>query len=229
MAKRFYKSVSTQEKDGQFHILLDKRILKTPGKKTFCLPTLALAEEVAKEWDAQTEKIEPAKMPLTRLLNVALEQTPERRPDLLEEARRYTSTDLLCYRAPEPRILVERQSEGWNKWLAWAKTKGVDLISTQSLIATVQPERSYDAVTAYAEALDDIHLTLFLHFTAIFGSVVLAMAVMEKKLSAGAAFDLSRLDIAYQNELWGTDEEAAEIANDLRRETVRLGEILELM
>jgi chaperone required for assembly of F1-ATPase len=229
MAKRFYKSVSTQEKEGQFHILLDERVLKTPGKKPFSLPTSALAHEVAKEWDAQTEKIEPSKMPLTRLLNVALEQTPTRRPDLLDEARRYTSTDLLCYRAPNPRILVERQSKGWDEWLAWAKTKGIDLISTQSLIATVQPERSYDAVTAYADGFDDIHLTLFLHFIAIFGSVVLAMAVMESQLSSGEAFDLSRLDIAYQNELWGEDEEAAEIANDLRRETVRLGEILELM
>ena len=229
MAKRFYKSVSTQEIEGQFHILLDERVLKTPGKKAFRVPSFALAQEVAKEWDAQTDKIEPSKMPLTRLLNVALEQTPSRRPDLIEEARRYTSTDLLCYRAPEPRILVERQSDGWDEWLAWAKSQGVDLISTQSLIAIVQPESAYEAVTAYAEGLDDIKLTLFLHLIAIFGSVILAMAVMEKRLSAESAFDLSRLDVAYQNELWGEDEEAAEIARELRRETTRLGEILEMM
>lgn len=229
MAKRFYKSVSTEQKDGGFNVLLDGRVLKTPGKMRFSLPTERLANEVAKEWDAQTDKIEPSNMPLTRLLNVALEQTPSRRPDLLEEARRYTSTDLLCYRAPEPRILVERQSEGWDEWLAWAKSRGIDLISTQSLIAIVQPESAYEAILDYAESLDDIRLTLFLHFTAVFGSVVLAMAVMENALSAEGAFDLSRLDILYQNELWGEDEEASEVAKDLRHETARLGAILELI
>ncbi|CAM3674095.1 ATP12 family chaperone protein [Litorimonas haliclonae] len=229
MANRFYKSVSTREISGRFHVLLDERVLKTPGKMAFCLPTELLAKAVAKEWDAQTDKIEPAKMPVTRLLNVALEQTPSRRPELLEEAKRYTSTDLLCYRAPEPRILVERQSEGWDGWLAWAKSRGVDLVSTQSLIATVQPESAYDSIAAYAEGLDDIRLTLFMHFTAVFGSVVLAMAVIEKALTAGEAFDLSRLDILYQNELWGEDEEAAEIARDLRNETVSLGTVLDLL
>lgn len=229
MANRFYKSVSTRGEDGQFEVLLDERVLKTPGKMAFVLPTEPLAEAVAKEWDAQTDKIDPAKMLLTRLLNVALEQTPSRRPDLLEEAKRYTSTDLLCYRAPEPRILVERQSESWDEWLAWAKSKGVDLVSTQSLIAIVQPDSTYEAVASYAESLENIRLTLFLHFTAIFGSVVLAMAVMEKKLSAGEAFDLSRLDVTYQNELWGEDEEAAEIAKELREETVHLGTVLEMM
>jgi len=229
MANRFYKSVSTQEKDGRFQVLLDERVLKTPGKMAFTLPTKPLAEAVAKEWDAQTDKIEPANMPLTRLMNVALEQTPDRRPELLDEAKRYTSTDLLCYRAPEPRILVERQSEGWDGWLAWAKSRGIDLISTQSLIAIVQPESAYESISAYAKSLDDIRLTLFLHFTAVFGSVVLAMAVIEKALTAEEAFDLSRLDILYQNELWGEDEEAAENARDLRNETVSLGTVLDLL
>lgn len=229
MAKRFYKDVSTREEGNKFNILLDQRVLKTPGKIAFSVPTKPLAEAVAKEWDAQTETIKPAIMPLTRLLNVALEQTPSRRPDLLEEAKRYLGTDLLCYRAPEPRILIERQSEGWDEWLAWAKSKGVDLISTQSLIAIVQPESAFKAVVSYAGDLEDIRLTLFLHFTAVFGSVVLAMAVMEKSLSAEEAFDLSRLDNIYQTELWGEDKEATETALALRSETARLGAILDMI
>ena len=200
MAKRFYKSVSTRHSEGRYNVLLDERVLKTPGKMAFSLPTEALAKTVAEEWDAQREKIEPSKMPLTRLLNVALEQTPSRRPDLLDEARRYTSTDLLCYRAPEPRILRERQSEEWDKWLAWAKSRGVDLVSTQSLIAIVQPESAYETISDYVESLEDIRLTLFMHFTAIFGSVILAMAVIEKALSAEDAFDLSRLCLLYTSD-----------------------------
>ena len=55
------------------------------------------------------------------------------------------------------------------------------------------------------------------------------MAVMRSELSGNAAFDLSRIDAVYQIELWGEDEEQAEITADLRNETQVLSEILEIL
>jgi len=69
-------------------------------------------------------------------------------------------------------------------------------------------------------------LTLFVHLIAVYGSVVLAMAVMRDALSAEAAFELSRVDADYQIELWGEDEEQADITAALRDETIALGSIL---
>lgn len=227
--KRFYKNVSLKGEGDHYHILLDERVLKTPGKTLFAIPSKALAAAIVDEWDAQTDNIIPANMPVTRLLNVAIEQTPENRPSLLQEARRYAGTDLLSYRAPEPRLLVERQNELWNPWVDWATSQGVALGVTSSLLAIEQSEASLLAVEAFAAKLDDIRLTLFVHLIAVYGSVILAMAVIAQKLTSGEAFDLSRLDSLYQIELWGEDEEAAEITESLRSETHRLGEILGML
>ena len=227
LAKRFYDSVTVTGVDGQWQILLDGMQLRTPGKLKLYVPTKSLAEIIAREWDAQTDRINPSLMPVTRLMNVAVEQTPDRRAALIAEARRYAETDLICYRAPEPRILKERQSAAWDKWQVWAAAQGVELLTTESLQAVAQPNESLKAVERFAASLDDLHLTLFVHFVAVFGSIVLAMAVMKGVLRSEEAFDISRLDANYQIELWGEDEEQAEITAALRDETHILGTVLE--
>jgi len=221
--QRFYKSVTIEDKEGEWRVLLDGMQLRTPGKLKLAVSSKVVAEKIAAEWDAQTKIINPSIMPVTRLVNVAIEQTPERRPDLVAEARRYAQTDLLCYRAPEPRILKERQSAAWDKWLEWGGERAVVLETTESLHAIQQPKQSLERIDSYATSLNDLGLTLFVHLIAVYGSVILALAVMEQVLSAANAFDLSRLDAIYQIELWGEDEEQAEITASLKQETKILG------
>ena len=43
----------------------------------------------------------------------------------------------------------------------------------------------------------------------LFGSAILALALQRGRLTGEAAFDLSRLDEAFQEEQWGVDAEAA--------------------
>jgi len=227
--KRFYESVTVDEIDSTWCVLLDGRQLRTPGKLRLGLPSKTLAQAVAGEWEAQTENINPSLMPVTRLVNVAVEQTPDRRADLVAEARRYAQTDLLCYRAPQPRILKERQAAAWDKWCDWGAERGIKLAVTETLQVVEQPEASLRAVESYAEGLDDIRLTLFVHLIAVYGSVILAKAVMTGALDAEEAFDLSRVDADYQIELWGEDEEQAEITAALKAETNTLAGILETL
>ena len=229
LSKRFYKTVTVEGEGREWRVLLDGMQLRTPGKLKLTVPSKALAKRLAGEWEAQDERINPSLMPITRLINVAVEQTPERRQDLIAEARRYAETDLLCYRAPQPRMLKERQAEAWDEWREWGAAQGVDLKTTESLNAISQEEASLRAVETYAASLADLQLTLFVHLIAVYGSVILAMAVMQTELSGVAAFDLSRVDAVYQIELWGEDEEQAEITADLRAETHVLSEILEIL
>ena len=231
--KRFYKLVTVDEVlaggDSAWRVLLDGRQVRTPGKLLLTLPTKTFAQRVAGEWEAQEERINPSLMPLTRLINVATEQTPTRRDDLLAESRRYAATDLISYRAPNPRILKERQSAAWDVWQGWAAEQGVALLTTEDIQAISQPEASLKAVEDFASRLDDIRLTLFVHLIAVYGSVILALAVLKDVLSAEAAFDISRVDADYQIELWGEDEEQADITAALRAETIALGGILEIL
>src|SRR5260370_26307560 len=66
LPRRFYRSAGVGEADGEFGLLLDGRPVKTPARHPLTLPTRALAQALADEWEAQGEHIDPARMPLTR-------------------------------------------------------------------------------------------------------------------------------------------------------------------
>lgn len=226
-AKRFYEEVSFKSAQGGWHILLDGRTLKTPGKLILVVPSEKAAQLIAAEWDAQTEHIRPETMPVTRLLNVAVEQTPENRDALIAEARKYAGTDVLCYREGEVRLHAEEQAKKWDPILEWAAGQGVNLKSTDGLIAIEQDSKALDTVAAFAKTLPDMELTLFVHLVAVFGSAVLAMAVLKHRLTGEAAYELSRLDELWQIKYWGEDEEAKERSDAIRAEVNALCELLE--
>jgi len=225
-ANRFYKDVTTSEMDGGYGVLLDGRLLKTPGKQPLIVKSFFVAELIATEWGAQKEDIKPETMPITRLANVSIELTPENRDKLGLEARNYAGTDLLCYRASEPIGLAERQVKQWDPLLDWAKARGVNLAVTDTILAIDQSPASLTAAQNYAATHDDLNLTLFVHLIAVFGSTVLAMAVMEGHITGAEAFKYSRLDNLYQIEQWGEDDEAMENAARLETEVIALCQIL---
>ncbi len=211
MAKRFYTLATVEALGGGFAVTLDGRVLKTPGKVALQFASRNHAKLVAAEWQAQGEEILPNTMPCTRLMNVACEQTPPRRGELVKEFCAYTSTDLLCYRTHSPQDLVARQEQNWQPILDWAEQKhGISLTSTPGIKAVKQPQQSLQNAQKIADSLDDTDLTLLLHFTASTGSAMLALAVMETHITVGRAFTLSRLDEIYQNERWGADDEVVE-------------------
>lgn len=227
--RRFYKTVTTAEDDGGYVVLLDGRTLKTPGKAKLHITSAHVADLIAMEWDAQEKQIMPEMMPVTRLMNVASELTPNNRPSLVAEARKYGQTDMLCYRADTPATLSQRQAEAWDPILDWARTyKNIPLEITHSVLAIDQNNAALDRISSYAEEFDDLYLTLFVHLTAVFGSVILAMAVMEQYLQGSRAFELSRLDADWQAEHWGEDAETTAKAEALAQEVEALCQILEI-
>lgn len=227
MAKRFYKDVTLDQDESGHFIRLDGRELKTPGKKPVRVPSSEIAAKIKIEWDAvppaEDGEIDPTVMPVTRLANVVSEGVSDRRDALIDEARNYAGTDLLSYRAPDPAEFVARQSAAWNPWIEWASARGITLETTDSIRAIEQPEDSLNAVASYAQTHSDFALVLFVHLIAVYGSAVLAMTVMEKALSPGEAFDLSRIDELYRAEIWGTDEDDERVRQALRAETEILG------
>ncbi len=234
MGKRFYKTVEIKSGAGEgaegegFVITLDGRVLKTPDGKVLACPQRFQAELVAQEWRAQGEEIVPQSMPCTRLMSVAVSQTPGRRPELIDEYVKYTGTDLLCYRAASPEDLAQRQRESWQVWLDWAAAHyGIKLRTTEGVQAVEQSAASLGAARALAADLDDVMLTLLVHFTASFGSAILALAVMKNRLAVDTAFALSRLDEIYQSEHWGEDVEAIDKAAALLSELDAQSKLIE--
>ena len=76
--------------------------------------------QVAAEWERQRETIDPADMPLTRLLNSAIDGVAQTMAETRAEIVRYAGSDLVCYRAEEPDTLVARQAHAFDPVLGWA-------------------------------------------------------------------------------------------------------------
>ena len=59
-------------------------------------------------------------MPLTRLVNSAVDGVAETMAETRAEIVRYAGSDLLCYRAEAPESLAERQRAAFDPVLDWA-------------------------------------------------------------------------------------------------------------
>lgn len=222
--KRFYKSAIAERLGDAWTISLDGRTIKTPARAPLALPSRALAETLAEEWNAQGERIDLVAMHLTRLANVAIDRVPETREDLADEVARYCETDLICHIASEPEELIALEEGHWAPIRDWAADMfGVILVTTEGIRAEPQPEASLEAARDYALTLDDFRLTALVYGCGLFGSALLAMAAVEGVLSAEDAFESSRLDEAWQIARWGEDEESAAATEAKRVEAAALG------
>ncbi len=217
--RRFYKDVSVAPAGAGFGILLDGRSLRTPQGRPFEAPTRAIAQQVAEEWAAQGETIELATMHANRLANTALESVAQNREAIADQMAQYAGADLLCYFAEEPAALVARQDASWGPVLERAAAEeGLNFVRAAGIVHREQPPETLGRVRALALTLDDFALAGMAFGASLFGSTVLAIAVLRGWMDGEAAFELSRLDEAFQEEKWGVDAEAAERADRLRDE-----------
>ncbi|HWA30078.1 MAG TPA: ATP12 family protein [Rhizomicrobium sp.] len=207
--KRFYKDVSVREESGAWRVLLDGRVLKTQGKAAVELPNRALAEAVADEWRAQGEDIDPSSMYLTRLTFAAIDGAKADRKRVADHALSFGRTDLLSYRAEHPDELVARQAREWDPLLDWAAERfGARLNATRGITFTEQPAEALSELAEAVNGHDDYRLAALHNAATITGSLVLALALIERRLDAEQVFAAATLDEAFQSEKWGVDAEA---------------------
>lgn len=209
-AKRFWTSAAAEPCEGGFAVTLDGRAVKTPAKQPLILPTLAMAQAVAAEWDAQEGLIRPDTMPVTRAANSAIDKIGAQFAEVAELLIAYGDTDLLCYRAEGPEGLVARQAAGWDPLLDWAEAElQTPLAATAGVMHIPQPGGSLMRLGDLVRGFTAFELAAFHDLVAITGSLVLGLAVTRGRLGVEEAWTLSRIDESWQAEIWGEDEEAA--------------------
>lgn len=220
LAKRFYTEVTVKPGDAGFAVELDGRTVKTPARNPLAVPSEALAEMIAAEWRKQSEHIEPLTMPVTRLVNTALDGIAADPRPVFDDIVRYAGVDLICYRAESPRELVQRQSMRWDPLIAWcAEALGARFILAGGVMHQQQPA---DAIAAFEAALEKHHSPLqlaSLHtMTSLMGSAILALAFAEGFLPPDEIWSLAHIDEDWTSEKWGSDTEAE------HRRSLRLAE-----
>jgi chaperone required for assembly of F1-ATPase len=211
--KRFWTAAAVAEAPDGWAVTLDGRAVSTPARAPFRAPTRALAEAVAAEWAAQGEAVDPRSMPLTRALNSAIDRVAPQIEAVRAEIAGYAETDLLCYRAPHPQALAERQAAAWDPLLAWARARcGAGLVCAAGVMHVAQPPEAVARLTALVAARDAWALTALSDLVALSGSLVIGLMVEEGALDAESGWAASRIDETWQSEQWGEDAEAAAAA-----------------
>ena len=212
--KRFWTAAHVREEDGGFAIALDSRPVRTPGKTPLVVPTRAMAQAIAAEWDAQTGKVDPRCMPVTRAANSALDKVTPFHGDVADMLAAYGDSDLLCYRAEAPAELVAREAAAWDPYLDWAAERlGARLAPRTGIMHVAQDAEALERLRARVHELDAFELTGFHDLVTLSGSLILAFAAVEGVAEPDALWETSRVDEIWQQELWGVDEEAQEAAN----------------
>lgn len=204
--KRFYTKVAAVAGDGGWSVTLDGRPVKTPSSAPLVLPNAALAAEVAAEWDAQTEKLDPSTMPMTGFAYAAIDRIAADSAGFAAGLARFAETELLCYRAETPGPLVSRQAAGWDPLLSWAAARyDVVFTVTTGIRHVAQPAATLARIRAAYVAFDPFRLAALNPVVTICGSAIIGLALAEGRIDAEAAFSAGQLDELWQAEQWGSD------------------------
>ena len=210
--KRFYAAAAIAPLEGgSFGVQLDGKPIKTPAGHTLAVPSQALADAIAGEWNAQGDEIVPASLPLTRLANSAIDGVAARQGEVVDDIVNYAASDLLCYRAEAPVGLAAMQARLWDPILAWVRAEyDAPFNAGTGLKHIDQPASSLDAIRRALSALDAFKLAALHVVTTLTGSALIALAHANRFLDTDAAWEAAHVDENWQKSQWGEDFEAAQ-------------------
>jgi chaperone required for assembly of F1-ATPase len=228
--KRFYKQAEAVPAEDGFGLALDGKRLRSPAGAVLTLPTRALAEAIAAEWQAQEGEIQPLRMPLMRLASTAIDRVVAQRADVVAEILSYAATDVVCYRAEGPPSLVARQDAHWQPLLDWMRERyDVSLAVTTGLAAPSQPARVGEVLRAVVESYPPLALAALHALTTTGGSIVVGLAAMEGRLDAAGVWAAAQLEEDFQIEQWGEPPEAQRRRRALREDIEASCRFIELL
>ena len=205
--KRFYREAKATAAGG---VELDGKPIRTPGRAPLAVPSAALAEAIAAEWNGQGERIDPPAMKLTGLANAAIDRIAPDKDSFARGLATYGESDLLCYRAEGPPRLVERQAAHWDPILVWARRRyDVDFEVASGVVHKKQPQATVDRLAHAVLACSEFELAGLSPLVTVSGSLLIALALSDGAIGLDAAWSAASLDEQWQAEQWGEDSEAA--------------------
>jgi ATP synthase F1 complex assembly factor 2 len=220
--KRFYKNVSVVQNNAKFEINLDARKLKTPLGGPFQVKSEPLAHAIANEWLSQKDTILLSQMHLTGLCNTCIDNPGRTKKDILvESVLGFLGTDTVLFYSDEPVPLLQLQKEQWSPIIVWFNNRyGVEVEPTLDIFAPRLSEKdrkklekhlmsySWSAIQGISFGVDAIK------------SLILTLAVLDRRLTVTQAVALSRLECTFQTDHWGSVEWAHDI--EMHDTTARL-------
>jgi chaperone required for assembly of F1-ATPase len=126
--------------------------------------------------------------------------------------------------------LVARQEKEWDALLAWARRRfDVDFVTTSGLMQVEQPTETVRQLGHRLGMLNPFQLAGLSPLITIGGSLVAALAVLEKAITPEQAWDAVSIDERWQLEQWGSDADAEAALETRRRDFLAAARFLELL
>ncbi|KAH9272675.1 hypothetical protein BASA83_005181 [Batrachochytrium salamandrivorans] len=185
---RFWKSASVGTCPAGFTVLLDTRVLKTPGGNPVVIPLSKplLATLIAAEWEGQEERLKSYSLPLTSIIVRALDsfKDPAIRQGVIDGMLKYVHTDSVCYQQSYPDSLVKLQHDYWKPLIDWLKNAHhLDIATTDGIISVKQSQSVVDKLRSMIEKYDDIKLAAFEKAVMRSKSFIIGLALVEREIS----------------------------------------------
>ena len=207
--KRFYKSVSISSEPSGYWIKLDDKPIRSPRNEIIECTSKEIAMRFANEWEKQDEFIDYLTMPITRILNAAVDGVSDNITAVIETICSYASSDMICYRATGPEKLVVRQQQEWDPILRWLQESlGLVFEITTGILPIEQSADSIQKVKNLLQEYGSIQLAALHTVTTLGGSILLALALEKKAFEPETIWQAINLEEDWNIEHWGQDTEA---------------------
>lgn len=211
--KRFYDAVDAQETLAGWQVTLDGRGLKTVKGAPQVVPTKTLATLLAKEWESQGDKIDPALFPMRDMTDYAIDVVGANLNEQAQKLLAFGDTDTLLYRADPDEPLHARQIEVWEPLVcALEDRENVHFTRISGIMHKPQNEATLSKLRAHLRSLSAFDLAAIENMTSLSASLVIALSAQDtaEEDEAKAYWHAASLEEEWQADLWGRDEEAEE-------------------
>ena len=217
LKKRFWKKAKVIHLKDGFVIELDGRTIQTPSKALLKVDFRTIAEEIAKEWMAQEEIIDPNSMPTTRMANSVIDKITVNQIAVIDMLSEYAGSDLLCYRAVTPQSLIDEQNNTWDSILEWSDhALSAPMLTTSGVMHIIQSNKSLNIYKNKLKEMNLYQLAGMHDMITISGSFILSMALVSNHINLNEAWLAATVDERWQEKQWGIDDDATEALSKKR-------------
>ena len=208
---RFYEEVGIVEESGGWRVALDGRLIKTIAGAPQVVLSEAMARDMAAEWDAQGEKLDPRALPMRDMADLAIDRILGAREAAIEDLLPFAQTDTLCYRAEADTALHQRQLEVWEPILTASEARhGIEFHRIEALASKPQPAPTLKKLQDVLRAQNHFTLAGLRTMAGLAGSLTIALTAIETDIDATDLFAAANLEEDWQAVQWGWDTEALE-------------------
>lgn len=209
--KRFYDTVGVKERDDGWQVTLDGRGIKTVKTAQQVVPTRALAQQLAEEWENQGEKLDPEHFPMRDMADYAIDIVAANQPKIAATLTAFGDTDTLLYRADPEEPLYTRQMEAWDPIVAaFEARENVSFTRISGIIHKPQPEATLAHLRAVLNEQTPIVLAGIEAMTNLAASLIVGLTAAGAHQGPLALWQAASLEEEWQADQWGRDAEANE-------------------